>query len=70
MSKLTKEQFNELQRWIEVRDFCQIAKANLRCALDYANSHNYDSVKASSAREFLDELENTAIHKIRKQVEE
>lgn len=70
MSKLTKEQFNELQRWIEVRDCCQLAKENLRSALAYANSHNYDSEKASLAREFIDELEDKAINKIRKQVEE
>lgn len=30
------------KRWIEVRDSCQEAKAKLRQAADYANSHNYD----------------------------
>ena len=42
LMKLTSDEFNELQRWIEVRDSCQEAKAKLRQAANYANSHNYD----------------------------
>ena len=40
--KLTSDEFNELQRWIEVRDFCQEAQDNLVMAASYANGHNYD----------------------------
>lgn len=34
--KLTSEEFNELQRWMKVRDYCQEAKTCLRLVTEYA----------------------------------
>ena len=64
MVKLDSEQFNELQRWIEVRDSCQKALAELTQAADYANAHNYDNLEYSNATKFIFDLENKAIDKI------
>lgn len=64
MVKLDSEQFNELQRWIEVRDSCQKALAELRQATDYANAHNYDNLEYFNATKFISDLENKAIDKI------
>lgn len=69
MSKLTSKEFNELQRWIEVRDLSQQAKAYIRQATDYANGHNYDYVEANNASKFLDKLENKAMEKIKQFIE-
>lgn len=63
--KLASDEFNELQRWIEVRDCCQEAKAKLRQATDYANGHNYDTKKYLDALNFASQLEDKAISKIK-----
>ena len=63
--KLTSDEFNELQRWIEVRDCCQEAAAKLRQAVVYANGHNYNLKECAQASMFIYELENKAISKIR-----
>lgn len=68
-TKLTNDQFGELQRWIEVRDCCQEAAAKLRQATDYANGHNYDVKQAALTSIFIGELENKAISKIKEFVE-
>lgn len=65
LMKLTSDEFNELQRWIEVRDSCQEAKAKLRQAANYANSHNYDKKKYIDALNFASQLEDKAISKIK-----
>lgn len=67
--KLTNDEFNELQRWIEVRDCCQEVRSKLRQALDYANGHNYDSKQATLTSIFISELEDKAISKIKEFVE-
>lgn len=64
MVKLDSEQFNELQRWIEVRDSCQKALAELRRATKYANAHNYDNLEYFNVIKFISDLENKAIDKI------
>lgn len=66
--KLTRDEFNELQRWIEVRDFCQEAQDNLIKAVSYEIGHNYDREEYMSALKFARSLESTAISKIRKMV--
>ena len=63
--RLTSEEFNELQRWIKVRDYCRSALYNLRIAVDYANSHNYDVNEYKQTYDFIEELENKAISKLR-----
>ena len=67
--KLTRDEFNELQRWIEVRDFCQEAQDNLVTAVSYANGHNYDREEYMSALEFARSLESDASSKIRKMID-
>lgn len=62
--RLTTEEFNELQRWIEVRDCCQRAKAELSRATDYANGHNYDVNEYKQTYDFIEELENKAVSKL------
>ena len=68
--KLTSEEFNELQRWMKVRDYCQEAETCLRLATECANGHNYDGEKAYCAMEFAHDLEEKAISNIRKMVGE
>lgn len=63
--RVTTEEFNELQRWIKVRDCCQSALSNLRMAVDYANSHNYDVNEYKQTYDFIEELENKALSKLR-----
>lgn len=63
--RVTTEEFNELQRWIGVRDCCQRALSNLRTAVDYANGHNYDVNEYKQTYDFIEELENKAISKLR-----
>lgn len=67
--KLTSEEFNELQRWMKVRDYCQEAKTCLRLATEFANGHNYNGEEYMSALEFAHDLEEKAISKIRKMVD-
>lgn len=64
--KLKSDEFNELQRWIEVRDCCQEAVYKLREATNYANGHNYDSKEYAQAIAFIDKLRNKAISKMSK----
>lgn len=66
--KLTSEEFNELQRWMKVRDYCQEAERYLRFATGCANGHNYDRNAYMKAFDFVSELELTAIRKIDKMV--
>lgn len=66
--KLTRDEFNELQRWMKVRDYCQEAKSYFGLATELANSHNYDKDEYKNVWFFLDNLESTAISKIRKMV--
>lgn len=67
--KLTSEEFNELQRWMKVRDCCQEAMKNLRLARELANGHNLDSKRFMEAYDFASELEVKAIRKIDKMIE-
>lgn len=62
--KLTTEEFNELQRWIKIRDCCQSALSNLRMAVDYANAHNYDASEYIESCFFIQKLENKAVSKL------
>lgn len=62
--RLTTEEFNELQRWIKVRDCCQRAKAELSRATDYANGHNYDVNEYKQTYYFIEELESKAVSKL------
>lgn len=66
--KLKSDEFNELQRWMRVRDYCQEAETCLRLATECANGHNYDREEYMSALKFARSLESTAISKIRKMV--
>lgn len=68
--KITLEDFNELQRWMKVRDCCQEAMKNLRLARELANGHNIDSKRYMDAYDFASELEVKAIRKIDKMVGE
>lgn len=68
--KLTSDEFNELQRWMKVRDCCQEAMKNLRLASELANGHNLDSKRFMEAYDFVSELEVKAIRKIDKMVGE
>lgn len=67
--KLTSEEFNELQRWMKVRDCCQEAMKNLRLARELANGHNLDSKRFMEAYDFASELEVKAIRKIDKMID-
>lgn len=67
--KLTSDEFNELQRWMKVRDYCQEAETCLRLATECANGHNYDGEEYTKALEFAHDLEERAISKIRKMVD-
>lgn len=64
------EDFNELQRWMKVRDCCQETMKNLRLARELANGHNLDSKRFMEAYDFASELEVKAIRKIDKMVGE
>lgn len=68
--KITAEEFNEMQRWIHVRDYTLEACNLIRLAKDLANGHNYDKDKAIATEEFLTELTVKAIDKIGKFLEE
>lgn len=68
-TKLTNEQFGELQRWIEVRDCCQEARAKLGQAVSYANGHNYEAREYLDALMFTSKLEEKATSKIKEFVE-
>lgn len=70
MKKLTSLEFNELQRWIEVRDSVQKAKSYIRQATDYANSHNYDHEEYNKTTDFLNNLEDKAVKKISQFIED
>ena len=67
--KLTLEEFNELQRWMTVRDCCRVARGNLIYATELANSHNFDKNAYIEAYNFADDLETKAIKKIERMVE-
>lgn len=67
--KLTLEAFNELQRWMKVRDYCRESKYNLMIATSYANGHNFDRNKYVEAYNFADDLETKAIKRIERIVE-
>lgn len=67
--KLTNDEFNELQRWIEVRDCCQEARSKLEQAASYANGHNYDTKEYFDALQFAYCLESKAIFKIKEFIE-
>lgn len=67
--KLTLEEFNELQRWMKVRDYCQEAKSNFLSATNLANGHNYDIDKYIGVLQFFSSLETKAVNKIDKMIE-
>lgn len=67
--KITLNDFNELQRWIKVRDCCREARYNLMLATSYANSRNFDKNAYVEAYNFADDLETKAIKKIERIVE-
>lgn len=67
--KLSLDEFNELQRWMKVRDCCQEVMKNLRLARELANGHNLDSKRFMEAYDFASELEVKAIRKIDKMIE-
>ena len=66
--KITLEDFNELQRWMKVRDFCQEVIKNLRLARELSNGHNLDIKRYMDAYNFASELEETAIFKIARMI--
>lgn len=66
--KLTSDEFNELQRWMKVRDYCQEAETCLRLATGCSNGHNYNRNAYMKAFDFVSELELMAIRKIDKMV--
>ena len=68
--RLTTEEFNELQRWMKVRDYCQEVKYNLMIATSYANGHNFDRNAYAEAYNFADDLETKATKRIDKMVGE
>ena len=67
--KLTSDEFNELQRWMEVRDYCQEAKTCLRLATEFANGHHYNADEYKKAFCFINHLEYEAIKNIEKMIE-
>ena len=67
--KLTLEEYNELQRWMRVRDYCQEAKSYFRLATEAANGHNYDTNKYMDVLQFFNHLELKAINKIADMIE-
>lgn len=60
MSKLTGDQFNDLQRWQKVRDECTRALSGIDSALYYAGSTCFDRTKVNDSRKWLNELRDKA----------